>query len=136
MAASVRYFLAVLASLALAACGGEDAATRGERLFAAHCAICHGADARGGGGASVPGLSKTPADLTLLARRNGGDFPVAAVAALLESYATGTQTGRRMAPFTGLQSDRRRRVATAEGRITVSRPVAEVIDYLRAKQEP
>ena len=46
----------------------------GQDLFGFYCATCHGHDARGNG--PVAGALKTaPADLTILARRNGGRFP-------------------------------------------------------------
>jgi mono/diheme cytochrome c family protein len=47
---------------------------RGPDLFRAHCAACHGPEGKGNGpvGAS---LKTKPADLTLLAKNNGGKFP-------------------------------------------------------------
>lgn len=47
----------------------------GQREFAANCATCHGHDGKGRG--PVAGfLTKNPPDLTLLARQNGGVFPM------------------------------------------------------------
>lgn len=47
----------------------------GQREFATNCATCHGLDAKGRG--PVAGfLTKNPPDLTLLARLNGGVFPM------------------------------------------------------------
>jgi mono/diheme cytochrome c family protein len=47
---------------------------RGPDLFHAHCAACHGPDGKGNGPAA--GALKTkPADLTILAKNNGGNFP-------------------------------------------------------------
>ena len=46
----------------------------GRKLFARHCASCHGIDADGKG--EVAGFLKgTPPDLTTLTRQNGGEFP-------------------------------------------------------------
>jgi mono/diheme cytochrome c family protein len=47
---------------------------RGPDLFRAHCAACHGPDGKGGGPVSI-GLKAKPADLTILAKNNGGKFP-------------------------------------------------------------
>jgi mono/diheme cytochrome c family protein len=47
---------------------------KGPDLFRAHCAACHGADGKGDGPAAS-GLKTKPADLTVLARNNGGKFP-------------------------------------------------------------
>jgi mono/diheme cytochrome c family protein len=46
----------------------------GEELFRSYCAACHGRDGKGGGPAA-PALKTPPADLTSIARRNGGAFP-------------------------------------------------------------
>lgn len=47
---------------------------RGPDLFRAHCAACHGPDGKGNGPAAVA-LKTKPADLTILAKNNGGKFP-------------------------------------------------------------
>ncbi len=47
---------------------------RGPDLFRAHCAACHGPDGKGSGPVAAA-LKAKPADLTLLAKRNGGQFP-------------------------------------------------------------
>lgn len=46
----------------------------GPALFQAHCATCHGSDARGKGPAA-PALKTAPPDLTRISERNGGKFP-------------------------------------------------------------
>lgn len=48
----------------------------GKREFEANCASCHGTDGKGKG-PIVDLLRKSPPDLTLLARANGGVFPMA-----------------------------------------------------------
>lgn len=50
----------------------------GAELYREHCAVCHGADAKGNGPAAVA-LKKAPADLTAIAAQNGGKFPDLAV---------------------------------------------------------
>jgi mono/diheme cytochrome c family protein len=47
---------------------------RGPDLFRAHCAPCHGAEGKGDGPAGVA-LKVKPANLTVLAKNNGGKFP-------------------------------------------------------------
>ncbi len=46
----------------------------GQQMFETHCAACHGRDGKGTGPAAKA-LKKPPADLTILAQRNGGKFP-------------------------------------------------------------
>ncbi len=48
---------------------------KGPDLFRAHCAACHGLDGKGHGPVAAA-LKGKPADLTLLAKNNGGEFPV------------------------------------------------------------
>jgi mono/diheme cytochrome c family protein len=50
------------------------ASVNGADLFREYCAVCHGTDAKGSGPAA-DALKKRPADLTQLARKNGGNFP-------------------------------------------------------------
>jgi mono/diheme cytochrome c family protein len=47
---------------------------KGPELFRAHCAACHGSDAKGDGPVA-PTLKTKPADLTVLAKNNQGVFP-------------------------------------------------------------
>ncbi len=47
---------------------------KGPDLYHAHCAACHGPNGKGDGPASVA-LKTKPADLTVLAKNNGGKFP-------------------------------------------------------------
>jgi len=53
--------------------------TSGVQMFKAYCASCHGTSGKGNGPAAAA-LRKAPADLTLLARNQGGKFPEDAVA--------------------------------------------------------
>ena len=47
---------------------------RGPDLFRAHCAACHGPEGKGNGPVGAA-LKTKPADLTVLAKNNGGKFP-------------------------------------------------------------
>jgi mono/diheme cytochrome c family protein len=55
----------------------------GRDLFEMYCATCHGREGRGNGPAAEA-LKVRPADLTTIARRNGGTFPKSRV----ESFVT------------------------------------------------
>lgn len=48
---------------------------RGDNLYRAYCAACHGVDAKGNGPMAI-WLKVAPSDLTRIAARNGGDFPL------------------------------------------------------------
>ena len=52
----------------------DSAIVLGKSSFGARCALCHGADAKGGG--DIADLFQVPpSDLTTMTERNGGAFP-------------------------------------------------------------
>lgn len=77
-----RHSVLLAALLATAGCASSkppaaELATiekQGRSLFVDHCGLCHGDDARGDG--ALPGLMTPAADLTRIAARRGGDFPL------------------------------------------------------------
>ncbi|HEV2195611.1 MAG TPA: c-type cytochrome [Candidatus Acidoferrum sp.] len=65
----------------------QTSPTSGKEMFTQYCAVCHGADAKGGGPAAAA-LKTPPADLTTLAKRSeDGKFPRDRVANLLQKGA-------------------------------------------------
>jgi mono/diheme cytochrome c family protein len=56
---------------------------QGEQLFKGYCASCHGRTGKGDG-PFVQALKTPPADLSLLAQRNGGTFPRERVILLIQ----------------------------------------------------
>ena len=61
----------------------ESRIADGGRSYRANCASCHGASAEGNG-PLVEVLKVRPADLTRIRERNGGAFPEARVAAIID----------------------------------------------------
>ena len=60
----------------------------GKREFDNNCAACHGREAKGGG-PYVEFLKRSPPDLTLLAKGNGGVFPLARAYEVIEGAGPG-----------------------------------------------
>jgi mono/diheme cytochrome c family protein len=54
----------------------------GKEMFLSYCASCHGKSAKGDGPAAGA-LKQLPADLTTLAKRNGGKYPSEKVSSIL-----------------------------------------------------
>jgi mono/diheme cytochrome c family protein len=54
----------------------------GKQMFTDYCAPCHGKEGAGNGPAASA-MKKTPANLAVLAKNNGGKYPAAHVAAVL-----------------------------------------------------
>jgi len=74
--------------------------TKGADLFRAYCASCHGTNAQGHGPAAAA-LRATVPDLTLIARRNGGEFPVERVRRIITGDHVLASHGSREMPVWG-----------------------------------
>ena len=66
----------ILVSCSPTAFGGQasTSAPSGSALYINYCGSCHGPQAKGNGPMAAA-LKKMPADLTTIAKRNGGKFP-------------------------------------------------------------
>ena len=87
----------------------------GRKLFARYCASCHGIDADGKGG--VAGFLKGfPADLTILTRQNGGEFPTLRVQQIISGEKAVGAHGIREMPVWGtiIRHSRGESVATLQ----------------------
>lgn len=71
----VRAGLAVAAALALAGAARADDADQAKAAYLRYCGACHGPGGKGDGLAGTF-IRPKPTDLTQIARRNGGRFPV------------------------------------------------------------
>ena len=70
----------------------------GKSEYESSCASCHGVSGKGDG-AMVGMLTKPPSDLTTLARRNGGVFPVQRISEMIDgrtSVMIGSHGAREM----------------------------------------
>ena len=72
----------------------------GKEMFMSYCASCHGKDAKGDGPAATA-LKQLPADLTMLAKRNGGKYPSDKVTSVLRGQATLVAHGDQQMPVWG-----------------------------------
>ena len=74
--------------------------TSGKQMFADYCAPCHGLSGKGDGPAASA-LKTPPADLTLLAKTNGGKFPMDHVMNVLRSGTSSASHGNSDMPVWG-----------------------------------
>lgn len=94
-----------MATVVLALCSmapsalAQAKADIGKREFEGKCAVCHGRDGKGNGPYAEQLKGSLP-DLTTLARRNGGVFPVSRIYETIEGAGKGH--GTREMPVWGL----------------------------------
>lgn len=72
----------------------------GVDTYKAYCAVCHGPQAKGNGPAATA-LKKAPADLTTIAKRNGGTFSASDVEAVIMGQQVMASHGSREMPIWG-----------------------------------
>jgi len=74
----------------------------GKTEYQSSCAACHGVDAKGDGPLSK-NLKTSPADLTILAKKNNGVFPVNTVYKIIDGRNSISSHGTREMPIWGYQ---------------------------------
>jgi mono/diheme cytochrome c family protein len=72
----------------------------GKEMFMSYCASCHGKDAKGNGPAAGA-LKQAPADLTGLAKQNGGKYPADKITSILRGQASLMAHGDQEMPVWG-----------------------------------
>lgn len=80
--------------LGLASCSPVSE-TSGRTIYAAKCAACHGASGKGDGELATR-LETSPADLTQIAARRDGVWPMLEVMAIIDGYSTRYLPGTEM----------------------------------------
>lgn len=83
----------------------DDQRDLGKREYMNRCAVCHGPSGKGDGGA-IDVLKAAPTDLTTLAKKNGGVFPVDRVASSIDGRQMARGHGSRDMPIWGKEFSR------------------------------
>ncbi|WP_284164368.1 cytochrome c [Frigidibacter sp. SD6-1] len=124
-------------ALLLAACATTaPAPSRGKVLYEDFCAACHGPGGKGDG-VLAGEWKRPPADLTGIAARNGGTFPLAKVLSQIDGYTRSTDSHSAM-PEMGpvFQDSPTVLVDTGDGIETpVPGALLALADYLRDLQD-
>ena len=93
----------------------------GKAAYLSSCAACHGEDGKENG--FVSAVLKTPApDLTTLAKRNDGVFPIAAVSEIIDGRMLIAAHGNREMPIWGVD-------------VMVQSRISVIVDYPNRIQE-
>lgn len=113
-----------------------DAQSAGELLFKDNCASCHGVTGQGDGPLSV-GLGTAPADLTQIAARRDGVWPMLEVMSILDGYLKATNPREDMPIIEDLLDNDMVEFDTGNGLTTlVPLKLIEVVNYLETLQDP
>ena len=105
--------VAAVLALRFLACAQEEAnkqlkhvpikstsAASGQEMYKTNCAVCHGTDSKGNGPAAE--ALKAPAtDLTVMAQKNGGNYPALRVAAIIRGEESLVAHGTKDMPIWG-----------------------------------
>jgi mono/diheme cytochrome c family protein len=84
----------------LAGCAGLTTSDVGKEEYQSKCATCHGAGGKGDG-PQAQFLPNKPADLTKLAKNNGGVFPVSRIHEIIDGRLEVAAHGPRLMPVWG-----------------------------------
>ena len=135
-----RVLLAMSAMSAMAAVLPVDAwaegdAVRGGELYALYCATCHGATAEGDG-PTAELFAERPPDLTALAARNEGAFPMVEAARRIDGRDPVLAHGVPMPVYGGFfESGAQVALRTPAGQtMLTSEPVADLLAWLESVQ--
>ena len=105
-------------------------ATAGAALFSSYCASCHGTAARGDG-PLASSMRKKPANLTEIAKRNGGTFPSELVFRTIDGQNPVRGHGGPDMPVWGDAFAKSREAGDAE---RVKKVIQSLVDYLESIQ--
>ncbi len=106
----------------------------GQKAYERYCAACHGADATGNG-PMRPVLALAPRDLTVLARTNGGAFPLGRVVRQIDGRDPMVAHGGPMPIYGDFFEARDVVLNIGEGaQIRTSQRVIDLVAYLQGLQ--
>jgi hypothetical protein len=131
----MRVLQGFVAAMALAGPGFAQDVDAGRDLFQRHCAVCHGAGATGTG-PMAPVLTIQPSDLTALAARNDGVFPVERVVRRIDGREPLVSHGSPMPVYGDFFVGPEVLGKTETGQpLLTTRPVADLIAWLSSIQD-
>jgi mono/diheme cytochrome c family protein len=112
----------------------DYATMSGEQLYRRFCAACHGVQGRGDGPVADAFTVEVP-DLTLIARRAGGQFPRDRVARIIDGRHILGAHGSRAMPVWGEDLSRLER-GNPEAETMTRTVIERLADYLEQLQRP
>ena len=108
----------------------QTSAASGKEMYTAYCASCHGVNAKGDGPARSA-LKTPPADLTMLSKNNGGNFPSTHVYEVINGRAGSAAHGSQEMPVWGPVF----RQLSSGHQAEVQQRITNVTNYIRSLQQ-
>ncbi len=127
----------LVAALMVVACTPVPPEPSGQSIYQDFCQACHGTSGKGDG-PTAKLLPKRPADLTRIAARSGGRFPLVKVMSTIDGY-TRLKDHSSIMPEMGpvLEGGGTVMIDTGDGLETpVPERLLAIADYLRGLQRP
>ncbi len=120
--------------LAMAAENEEPALVAGKFEFTQSCSSCHGIGGTGDG-PIVPLLKEKPANLTLIAKKNGGEFPFWSTYQMIDGRKPMGGHGSREMPIWGDRFKEASGAGSHGAEAVVRGRILELIAYLQSIQQ-
>ena len=108
------------------------AGVAGSYAYRTYCATCHGTDGKGEGPLAAS-LRFTPPDLSLVSKRNGGEYPAEKIQRIVDGRKPLAGHGGPDMPIWG---DAFRNADTGYDDAKVKEKVRSIVEYLRTLQAP
>ena len=106
----------------------------GKQNYLRYCGSCHGPNAKGDGVLSGT-LKQKPADLTLIAQKNGGKFPTADIVSFIDGTKPVAAHGDREMPVWGEVMKEESPGALGQ-QAAVQAKITSIVNYLKSIQQP
>jgi mono/diheme cytochrome c family protein len=134
MTTSQWWSVTMLAAALCVSPAAADEPPAGRAVYLRYCSACHGSDGKGDGIVATV-MRPKPADLTLLSKTHGGQFPRALVANSIDGRQRLAAHGETDMPVWGeIFADEKGSTLTAQGEVRGQ--VQLITDYLRTIQVP
>ncbi|HYC21841.1 MAG TPA: c-type cytochrome [Candidatus Bathyarchaeia archaeon] len=126
--------LIVAAALVSAAPVARASEAANKQLYLKYCGSCHGPDGKGDG--VLSGVLQTkPADLTQIAKKNGGEFPTAEVAKVINGSKTMRAHGDPDMPVWGEVFKQQASSGSSSRKSQAQAKIAFITAYIKSIQE-
>lgn len=130
----MKHFLVLLPLLLIGTT--MEAQSAGEALFMENCLACHGTAGRGDGPLAA-GLATKPANLTEIAARRNGVWPMLEIMSVIDGYSRNTLLREDMPVFENFLDNEMVEFDTGNGANTlVPAKLIDIVEFLLSLQDP